>query len=1161
MRKGLLLLTGALFAALLLSGPAARAAQGGVLPGENIVGRADDEDPQAFLKRIKSDLKKVDASIDATKTLLDKSKDSPILPDVELRLAELYVEKSRLLFYQATEERGTKSGGGEGITAPDAKYFKELAIEQYKRILKEFPAYPQNDKIRFFLGHEYQELSETPDMLREYGKLTTDYPDSPLVPEAFLILGNFYFDKRDMDTAKKNYLECVKRNDPGLAALARYKLGWIAMNAADYKEALANFEAAARAADQSAMDKTNATQAQRQKLKGVRREALTDSVQPFTEVRRPEEAIASYGELADTRNLYAAILEKLGNRYYIQQNWGPAGRIYRVLTALTHDPERSYEFGQRFFECVTKAIKAGQLKPYKDKDGKMVTPAPPPHFLADDAIALTEVIARYAAEWRIEKKMRDDAVKEYELYVRDISTKIQIAAQAQPDAARKAAMYADAARAYKSYLSFFKDPGQRPAIEENYAESLAASNQHFEAGRQFERVARARKDTEKDAIHDALAEYHSATLNKQSLGRFRRVQAREGEKQLGTYYAQTYPDGKDVAAAEYNVARAYYDEGDYQDAIQLFRTYVKDHPNTKEAYAAANLVLDSLAQEEDFQGLAAAAKAMGSDADLRDPAFRKQVAEIGRQADFRRIGTMLAETDNGEDPSEKLERLAEQSAGNELGEKALYTLFVTNRDKGDADKIFDSGERYLARYPGGEFAGEILQSISKLAIDSADFARAAAYYENWARHHPKDKGAATLLERAASIREKMGDSNRAAVDYLALPNLPGGMGARDAALKSVLAYRAVGDWQKAASAARRLIQAGGDAPTAHFTMGYAALKSGNVSAAKTEFQTAVARAQAGVVQTSEDKDAAAEAGFLLTEDMKKDFDSIAFANAEDTGAIEKKVAALQQLEAQETEVVKLGSGDWAIAALYRVAQAYKGLADFLRHAPVPSNLSAEERVQYAKLIDEKAAPIDEKAKQAFITCVNKADELKVESPWVAACASQGTRGEPPIEIAPPPPRGGRIRPPQEIIAALQKDPLNADILVKIAQGYLNNGDPYTAELIARRAIEVDDSRSEAHSVLAFALLKRGLIADAGDEFAAAADRAPGQPKPWINLAAHQYAYGDPRKAVASLKRAENPRSLDLNAGDVHPAARRLMADAPRLMSLGGGGGGAGGGTR
>jgi len=230
----------------------------GKLPGENIVGRADDEDPKAFLKRVKGDLTKVDASIDATKELLSKSKDSPLLPDVELRLAELYVEKSRLLYYKAVEERGNKSGG-EAIAAPDSKYFKELAIEQYKRILKDFPAYPQNDKIEFFLGHEYQELVETPEMLAAYGKLADSYPDSPLVPEApahprQLLFREAFVRRRDQVLQAGDR---QRRRRPRRARALQARLDRDERR--ELQVALAEFESAARAADPTSMASTNAT--------------------------------------------------------------------------------------------------------------------------------------------------------------------------------------------------------------------------------------------------------------------------------------------------------------------------------------------------------------------------------------------------------------------------------------------------------------------------------------------------------------------------------------------------------------------------------------------------------------------------------------------------------------------------------------------------------------------------------------------------------------------------------------------------------------------------------------------------------------------------------------------------------------------------------------
>ncbi len=1111
-----------------------RDADGAPLPGDSVLGRAGDEDPKAFLKRVRSDLAKVDASIDATKELLSKSKDSAILADVLLRLAELYVEKSRLLYYRAVEERGARAGG-EAISAPESKYFKELAIELYRRILREFPGFLHRDKVRFYLGHEHQELSQRPEMLREYKALIAEHPDSPLVPETYLLLGNFYFENRDLDEARKHYAEVVARRDTGLTALARYKLGWIAMNHADHKAALAEFEGAARAADEAiASAASGLPAATAQKLRGVRREALVDSVQPFTEVKKPEEAVVYYGALADSRTLYAAILEKLGNRYYVQQNWGPASKVYRTLLTLTHDVERAHGFGRRFVECAQKVL--------KDPD----TAKRPLPFVADDARVLTEIAARYASSWRIPRSDREAARKEFEVYVRDIATRIQLASEKEPDPARKVALAAEAARAYQAHLSYFDDRATRLAMEENHAEALAAAGLHWEAGRAFETVARERKSGEREAIHDALAEYHLANADRDRLGRFRRVQAREAEKQLGEYYAKIHPDGRDVAAVTFNVARAHYEEGDYKTAIALFRDYLRAHPGTKEAYAAANLVLDSLAQLEDLDGLSETAKAFSTDPTLPDPAFRRKAAEIGKQADFRRVGSVLAETDGGEDPAEKLARLAESSAGSELGEKALYTLFITHRDRGEPEKIYDAGTRFLARYARSELAPEVLQSITRLAIDSADFGRAAGYFEAYVKARPGDKEAWSLLERAAAIREKLGQADRAAVDYQRLSQAPGGISPAEAARRSIAAYRAVGDWAKAAEAAKRLIQAGGDGPLARFVVGDALWRAGKMEEAKLELVAAVDSSRAAKALRPEDRDAAAEAAFLLTEETKRALEAIRYASAEDLAAIERRLERVRQLESEAAEVVKLGSPEWAIAALFRVGQAYRGLAEFLRAAPEPPALSAEERAEYRRLLEEKALPIDQKARTTFGACVAKGNELNVLSPWLSACAALGARGEP-SRPSPPPPRAGRFRSPSEIVEALRRDPLNAGLLARLATAYLQAGDPYAAELIARRAVEVDESRSESHGLLAIALLRRGEVGEAGVAFAAAAERAPGAAKPWLNLAAHEYAYADPRKAIETLRRAINARTVDPAAVDVHPGARRLMADAPRLL--------------
>lgn len=1085
----------------------------------------------AFLERIKGDLTKVDASIESTKDLLSRSHDSTLQPDLTFRLAELYVEKSRLLQTEAVEEMAGSTASQE-IASPRSKHFKELAVEQYRKILKLFPDFAHTDKVLCFMGHEYQELGMSKEMLQTYDQLITKFPKSRLVPEVLLILGNYHIDKRDLKAAEKRYRQTVRRSDPGIAALAHYRLGWLAMNRADYKEALAEFSAAARAAGPNALARTNATAAQLEKIKNVRREALTDSVQAFTETHKPEQAARFYGDLTDSRTLYVAILEKLGRRYVVQQRYVPAATIYRTLMALTSDFERDHEYGQRFFECASKsqAPKTGAKKKYAVAGSSKVAAFP---FTAGDAIELTEVAATYATSWRVPDADRAAAVVEFEKYVRYIATTLQLRAEKAPEGAKRRLANREAARAYRAYLSFFEDPAQQTAMLQNYADSLSGAGKHWEGARQYERLAKANKEKESELIHAALAEYREANQGADGNRRFRRVQSREGQMDLGEYYVRTYPQGKDAASIAFNVARAYYEYGEYRDAIPRLQEYIRAHPGSKEAIAAANLVLDSYAKLEEYESLGSVARTMSQDPALRDAAFRARAVTIAKQADERQVGAAFSEATGDEDLAQRLGTLAAESKGEELGEKALGTLFVTRRDRGEQD-VVEIGERFLRTYPKSELALDVVQTLVKRAVEAADFERAAGYCEAFAEKRPTDKSAIALLKRAAQIHEKTGQPARAEATYTRLANT-GAMDAKTAASRSLQAYRYIGNWAGAAAAATRLLELGGDGPVAQLTLGWAALQGGQGDAAAMHFRKAVDLGKSA--DAPEERDAAAQAAFQLNEDLKRSFDDVEYADAQDVGAIQRKLEMLSVLEAREAEVVQFGSGEWAIAALYRVAQGYHELAEFLRQAPVPEGI---EPAEYAALLADKAVPLDLKAADGFAACLAKAEQLRVTSPWVAACASKGSIEPNPLALTPAAP--DHVRLPAGMTAALAKEPQDGAVLARAAAAYLAAGDPFTAELVALRAIEVDEKRADGITLLALSLLQRGDVSEAGRRFEDATERAPDDSKLWVNLAAHQYQFGDPRKAKETLKRAGPLSSVDVRAPDVHPAASRLLSE-------------------
>src|SRR5687767_6875352 len=91
------------------------------------------------LARLKRDISKVDKSIDVTKGLIARSKGERYLPDLYFRLAELYIEKSRLVYFRILEEAGADDKAA--VVAPEARLLKDQAIAVYRRILSEFPDY------------------------------------------------------------------------------------------------------------------------------------------------------------------------------------------------------------------------------------------------------------------------------------------------------------------------------------------------------------------------------------------------------------------------------------------------------------------------------------------------------------------------------------------------------------------------------------------------------------------------------------------------------------------------------------------------------------------------------------------------------------------------------------------------------------------------------------------------------------------------------------------------------------------------------------------------------------------------------------------------------------------------------------------------------------
>jgi cellulose synthase operon protein C len=352
------------------------------------------------LERLKRDILKVDKSIEVTKDLINRSKGERYLPDLYFRLSELYIEKSRLVYFRVLEEAGADDK--TAVVAPEARLLKDQAIAVYRRILSEFPDYVDNDKITFFIAHEYRELGNFPEMIKTYQELVRKFPKSNFRFESWLILGDYYFDKGDIDEAMSNYRSILKNQETYAHNMARYKLAWCYINKDKTNLAVDLWEQAVKTPTipEPGAAPIDPLSSKPPRL-DVRQDALRDLAFYYAEVRDPKSALPFFQGIAVTRSEYKVALEKLARRFQIKTMYAESAKVFRELIRISHDVERNLEWAEAVYEAAVAA---------KDLDS------------ADDDVAmLAEVAARYKYWWRTkdeDKKVLDD----FELLTRDLST-------------------------------------------------------------------------------------------------------------------------------------------------------------------------------------------------------------------------------------------------------------------------------------------------------------------------------------------------------------------------------------------------------------------------------------------------------------------------------------------------------------------------------------------------------------------------------------------------------------------------------------------------------------------------------------------------------------------------------------------------------------------
>lgn len=931
--------------------------------------------------------KMTDSGIVQLYKLSRQFKTSPRRGELWLRLAELYVEKSRLIEFKLQTEYDkaakayAESGKGKRpkLDLKAAQEYNKKAIQLYEAFLHDFPKDSKVDQALFFLGYNYFELAQDDKGRGYYERLVKQFPESPYIEESDFALGEHYFDHEKWKMAEERYDDIARNKHAHLYSFALYKKAWCQYKLGDHKSALASLEKVIRAG-------RNKNQASGGGVSNIRLagEATKDLVVFYAEAGDGKNA-RSYFESIVGRDKVFPMMEALAYHYADIGNRSAARDVFKELIAERPTAPKSFDYQNRIVQMYAGETKNDQFKAelftwinnfgptsdwYQANSGNQQ--------LTTKSMAL------------IENTLRTNILQNH-----------QSAQNSHSPIAQK-----QAKEGYEIYFKTFHDGQRLDEMHFFYAELL------FDMG-----------EYEKAAVHYAWVTdnapkskyYEKASLNTILALEKKLPKEEELRKHVGNNlepiplsppvkafqvavdkYVSAYPSGENVPAIRYKMGALYYYHNQFDEALNVFNSVIKQYPKSPYAKYAANLTLDIYNLKKDYAGLENAGNQILQNNDLAKTEVGDQVKGVLQRVSFKKAQDLEGKKDFG-GAAKAFEDFGRANPGTDLGTNATYNAGVDYEKSGDSNKALEmyglvlqskDAKHEQSRKNAKKFSAQLYERTGQ-------YEKAAQAFENYAKSNAKDKEAQNFYYNAAVIRDGMNSYTAALNDYQTYIDTSKAHDRKENYFLMAKIWERRGNSSKALDFYEKYYDSGAHTPAALietlFSIAEIHNKRKNTKEADKWYGRTVA------VQrrlSSKEKPVgvtfAAESKFRLIYHTYEELRAIHIpANPAKQGkAVQEKLAKLNQLKEQLKAVIAYNDGENIVASLTLIGQAYQHMAASIYAVPAPKGLDADGLKQYQAGVDKIARPFQDEAVKNYETAVQRGFELEGYNQWLKAAQKE-----------------------------------------------------------------------------------------------------------------------------------------------------------------------------
>jgi tetratricopeptide (TPR) repeat protein len=847
----------------------------------------------------------------------------------------------------------------------------EAALLQAQRLA----ATDRVPQVLFALGDVRRSRGNAAGAAEPFSALVKSFPRHPLAVDAAIALGDDAFDAGHLaDAINRYHFADVHAPGAGARAYARYKLAWCRLNLEEYGNARKLLLDVVALARTDARRLSLADEARRDFVLALARDptvTASDAQASIVRLGLPPDRTRRYEEG------YASIIAGAGRDAEATQvlasleDGAPAGEAASIFTAeldiavRQRDLPGSVLAGRKLSDALSVASRA----PATSGGSKPAVPAAAGEA-AEHALRVAAVTLHGEGRARGDARLLSGALQLYDDYFQ---------------------VFDSAAAAYElhHHAGELFTLLHKPALAERHytaavERDLVRLSKHEAPGKWLEASALGAVNAALDAMPAASNPPRASGSAEEDVNRPPPpVTPLTPPEQIlvaaSDRYLRALPGGVQAIDIAYQRALVLYRHNRFREAEPVLRAIALDHPEHPAASFAAELSLDALrlqGQYEpladlavEFQGRRPLATKLGSELqDVHESALLAAAAREGARGHEREASRRYLDFAARFPASRKLDR-------------ALYNAAAALTVEGRLSEAIHARDRLLRDLPHSPLLSRAREQQLADLLRLGRFSDAERLASQIAG--AGGPAAADRLHDAVAIAEAAGDLR--AADMLRekyIREHAHGPDAMDYAI--ALADRARGCTAQE-QAARRSVSIASDAAWRAVALDRLALreqKCQHEGAARMHAAEVVALSARISPRRADALDATADAARLLTLDEGTKYRKIPLAPPYER-TLPKKLSALKSYDDHLAKVVARGRASAAICALVDSGSAYGDLAHDLSRARPPRSLTASQRDLFRETLAEKSQPLFDHARQTLMEAITRAREAGISPPCLS----------------------------------------------------------------------------------------------------------------------------------------------------------------------------------